>query len=236
MLNQHQNLRNKLTEADLETLQLIRDTSTEVLFKNKDSKGVPFLKHVFDLHLKLFGTSCSGCPGEIPGYIQKIKNFNPEKKMETKDLKFKLHEEVIVPVPGTSDVYSNANLTDEIAVKLIAENPNRKALFAILPDDVEDLIQQYSANEINVNLNAGPDAGEEDFVLIGDNKLTVEEALSLFEKLNIETKATTVKGLNTKFGKLDPAEQSELVLLANDLTASKSTLHNAGPDAGEDKE
>jgi hypothetical protein len=46
---------------------------------------------------------------------------------------FQLKEMVTIPIPGTSIAYSNANLTDEIALELIAKNENRKQLFSILP-------------------------------------------------------------------------------------------------------
>ncbi len=67
-----------LSEEQKETLKEIRDANYQTL-SGHDKNGIPFLKHVFELHFKIFGETCSSCPSKIGGYISKLKNFNPDK-------------------------------------------------------------------------------------------------------------------------------------------------------------
>lgn len=198
----------QLSLNEKEILEQIRDATYETLTRGKDEKGIPFLKHIFQLHFKIFGETCSNCPGKITEYIQKLKQFNPIKKMETTLKLFQLKEGVIIPVAGTSDAYSNANLTDEIALKLLADNPNRKALFEKLPDNLDELI----AEGVEVNLDP-------EVLTFGEKTLTIEEALSLLEKINVTSKATTVTGVLKKIDSLTDDQKTDFENLVNDFVA-----------------
>lgn len=201
-----------LNPKEEEILQEIRDASYESL-RGKDKSGIPFLRHIFELHYKIFGETCSNCPGKITGYIQKLKNFNTKIKMEIIKSEFQLNEGVIIPVAGTSDAYSNHNLTDELAIQLLAQNPNRKSLFSKLPENVDQLIEEYVAS-IEV-------AGEDDLVAVGESKLTIEEAISLLELINVKTKATTVVGVEKKIAELAADQATEFQTLVADFIAKK---------------
>ncbi|WP_310381842.1 hypothetical protein [Flavobacterium sp.] len=197
----------QLSLNEKEILEQIRDATYETLTRGKDEKGIPFLKHIFELHYKIFGETCSNCPDKISGYIQKLKNFNPIKKMETTKT-FQLKEGVIIPVAGTSDAYSNANLTDEIALKLLSDNPNRKILFEKLPENLDDLIDE------GVEVNLDPEV-----LTFGEKTLTIEEALSLLEKINVISKATTVTGVLKKIDSLTAEQKIDFQTLVNDFVA-----------------
>lgn len=198
----------QLSLNEKEILEQIRDATYETLTRGKDKNGIPFLKHIFQLHYKIFGETCSNCPGKITGYIQKLKNFNPIKKMETTSKKFQLKEGVIIPVAGTSDAYSNANLTDEIAIKLLADNPNRKILFEKLPENLDELI----AESLEVDLDP-------EVLTFGEKTLTIEEALSLLEKINVTSKATTVTGVLKKIDSLTVEQKTDFETLVKDFVA-----------------
>lgn len=198
----------QLSLNEKEILEQIRDATYETLTRGKDENGIPFLRHIFELHYKIFGETCSNCPGKISGYIQKLKNFNPIKKMETTSKIFQLKEGVIIPVAGTSDAYSNANLTDEIAVKLLADNPNRKILFEKLPENLDELI----AEGIEVDLDP-------EVLTFGEKTLTIEEALSLLEKINVTSKAITVTGVLKKINSLTAEQKTDFENLVNDFVA-----------------
>lgn len=153
-----------LNEEQKEILNEIRDASYQTL-SGSDKNGIPFLKHIFELHFKIFGETCSTCPNKIGGYIQKLKNFNPELKMEIVKSNFELNDGVIIPVPGTSDVYSKHNLTDEAALKILSKNPNRRSLFRVVPDDLDELIEDYLESlEVNQDDqdNQDPDEDHQD--------------------------------------------------------------------------
>lgn len=207
---QHQSM---LSFKEEEILQEIRDASYEALTRGKDKNGIPFLRHIFELHYKIFGETCSNCPGKITGYIQKLKNFNTKIKMEIIKSEFQLNVGVIIPVAGTSDAYSNHNLTDELAIQLLAQNPNRKLLFSKLPENVYELIEEYIAS-IEV-------AGDDDLVTVGTDKLTIEEAISLLELINVKTKASTVAGVEKKITELTEDQAKEFQTLVTDFIAKK---------------
>jgi lipoate synthase len=218
-------LRSLISEDQTEILKEIRDVSYEEALRGKDKNGIPYLKHIFELHYKIFGETCSSCPGKITGYIQKLKNYNPKKKMEIIKSEFQLQEGVIIPIAGTSDVYSKHNLTDEVAVQLLAQNPNRKSLFSKLPENVEELIEDYiSELEVSGTKDKGGDDQDDTLVSIGNDKVTVEEALSLLEIINIKTKANTVVGVGKKIKELTPELLKELTLIASDFVSMKQSL------------
>lgn len=205
-----------MKNSDNEILDFIRDAEISTLMKGKDKSGIPYLNHIFRLHLKLFGQTCEGCPGKIPGYIQTIKNYKTSKNMSTKPEhnkgKFQLEAGIIIPVRGTSDVISQYNVTDEIALALLIENPNRKSLFKVLPENVNDLIENGIPEIEN---GEKPDA-----VQIGDYGFTAEKALEFFGKAGITTKATTIDGLNKKVKALQPEQLETLKQLWSDELSS----------------
>lgn len=128
-----------------EILNIIRDSDIKTLTTGKDKNGIPFLKHIFELHKEIFGETCSTCPYLIPGYISKLKNYNSKEMKEKKEQsKFELKKGVLLIFAGTSRSYSEANLTDEVALEYLAKNPNRKEKFAKLPKDIDKLIENYS--------------------------------------------------------------------------------------------
>ncbi|WP_298118132.1 hypothetical protein [Flavobacterium sp.] len=217
-----------LSQVEQVKLKKIWDTDYQTIVRGKDD-GVPFLKYVFELHYKLFGETCSNCPNKISGYIQKLKKLNTETIVETKKKNtFVLQTGTIIPVPGTSESYSNANITDEKAIQLLSENQNRKSLFASLPKDWEEQVKAFIANKPNADAPSLKVVG----VKIGENVLTVEEALSLLEKLNVSTKATTISGVDGVIKKLAEEVANELVMLADALSASKTPVVDAVTETG----
>lgn len=234
------------SDEQKEILKEIRGASYQTL-SGHDKNGIPYLKHIFDLHLKIFGETCSTCPNKIGGYIQKLKTFNPDIKMEIVKSNFKFNDGVIVPVTGTSDVYSNHNLTDEIALQILSKNPNRRSLFKVVPENLEDLIEDFleAANQEGQDTDSDQDDDDDqnddnqdtdssddnqnsdsqitnsDLVTIGESKVTVEEALSLLELINVTTRATTPVGIEKKISELSEEDNLELKKLAGDLVTKQ---------------
>ncbi|MDI9256319.1 hypothetical protein [Flavobacterium sedimenticola] len=203
----------RLSLEQKEKLQKLWDADYQTILKGKDN-GVPYLKYLFELHFVLFGKTCDHCTSKFQGYIQKIKNLNRDNIMskETKksESNFLLNQGTTIPVRGTSIAYSNANLTDEIAVKLLAENSNRKILFAKLPENVDELIKAYKSSEVK-------DEEKAEGVVLGDKTLTVEQAISLLDKMKLKTKATTLAGVSNFVGKLSDEQKAELIALASEV-------------------
>lgn len=131
-------------------LKFIQETPSDELYKYH-------LKDVFKVYHDLFGEVCTGCPTKIAGYIKRIKNYKKTKVMSKKS-KFILKKGSQIIQKGSSKSYSNANLTDELAIEFLKKNPNRKVLFAKLPENVDELIasedekvlKDYKVSELRV--------------------------------------------------------------------------------------
>lgn len=169
-------------------IAFVQETSNEVLVKQH-------LQEVFSLYFDLYGEVCTGCPRKIAGYINRIRNHKKTKVMTKQKRKYRLREGVIIPIPGTSEAYSNHNLTDEIAEKLLKDNPNRRILFAEIPGDFEG--------------GSGDEAPAE-FVVVRDLELTVSEGIDLLAEIGITSKATTIEGVQKRFDSLKPEEEEKL--------------------------
>ncbi|WP_228853244.1 hypothetical protein [Aegicerativicinus sediminis] len=124
-------------------VEFIKKTSSDVLVKNH-------LKLVFDTYYNLFGEVCTSCTSKIGGYINRIKNYNQTAMAKTKKSEFVLKAGSQIVVRGRAESYSNANLTDEIALKYIKANPNRKVLFAKLPKNIDELLAPDDLSELTV--------------------------------------------------------------------------------------
>jgi len=71
---------------------------------------------------------------EIYYYLQKNKNF-----MEKKS-NYMLKAGVILQMPSDINVYTNANLTDDVAERYLKDNIKRENLFQVKPEDWMDRI------------------------------------------------------------------------------------------------
>ena len=96
----------------LKKLKELQALSSEDILKGRDSNNTPFLKTLFDVHQALFQETCTTCPAKIAGYIHRIKNFKIEQMSQKSN--FQLHQGAVIIFAGTSESYSNANLTDEL--------------------------------------------------------------------------------------------------------------------------
>ncbi len=184
-------------------IDIIQDTDMQTLMTGKHKDGIPYLEYVFRVYEELFNKPCVGCVNNIPEYIKAIKNYKPMRK-NNKDLReFRLRKGVILPVRGTREVYSDYNLSDEIALTLISENPNRKSLFEVIPENLEDLLKIKSKSNTN------------DMVLIFDKPHSIEEAKELLELIGAETRAKTPQGILKKIEELSNEQNTELAELVS---------------------
>lgn len=154
-------------------LELIQNTPSDVLVKKH-------LKVVFTTYQKLFGEVCTGCPHRISGYINRIKKFKKTDIMSKDKSNFTLGGQSVIVVPGTSQVYSNANLTDEVAIAFIRKNPNRRALFSKVPSNLAQLIEGESEDGVKTL-----------------NDHTVKELKAIYPDAKGEKKADLIKDIQS---------------------------------------
>jgi len=192
-----------LTGKDEELLEIIKGCSYETLTKKSHTDGTPFLKHIFRLYPLIFGEVCTGCPSKIPGYISKLKNFN-SKKMESTKSNFQLKKGTIIPVFGTSKSYSNQNLTDEVALEFLKGNLNRRKLFVKVPDNLDELL-------------GGDVEKGNDEIIINEVSFDIEAARDLLDRIDVQTNAKTIFGINKVISKLTDEQKESLHQLVEGL-------------------
>lgn len=143
--------------------------------------------------------------------------------MEKSKSNYRLKKGAIIPIPGTSDAYSNENLTDEVALKFLSKNPNRKKLFTLLPDNIDEL------------LTGKVDKVEATHVKVGDLEMTVDQGVSVLSQIGVNTKASTVDGVQRRFDSLKEEEKEKLNTL---LRSAKNPEpeQNPEPEPQEKKE
>lgn len=129
-------------------IELIKGSSSKEILNGGDHHGTPLLKYVFEVHQEVFGSACKSCSELLPGYILKIQNINLNIEiMSAKDRKYRMKSGSVIHQKGTNNYYSNLNLTDDIAEKLLKVNPNRAALFAKMPKGALEKLAKEKADE-----------------------------------------------------------------------------------------
>lgn len=138
---------------------------------------------------------------------------------QTKDTrKFQLAKGVIIPVAGTSKSYSYENITDEVALELIKVNPNRKRLFAKLPDNLDQLLSAKASDA-----GKGKQDPPVEHVKVGEALLSLEDALALLEKAEVGTQATTIKGVQKR---IDGLKEEDSLKVTELLSVKASDAGN----------
>lgn len=104
------------------------------------------------LDKKFIRTSCNDCYRDavIEMNVYLKKNGSMKEKSE-----YGLKNGALLQMGfGSSEMYTNANLTDEIAEKYLAKNPSGIKFFAKKPEDWEERVQKRLAPKVNDELVA----------------------------------------------------------------------------------
>lgn len=150
---------------------------------------------------KFVKTSCNDCYRDA--IIEMVVYLKKNGKMKEKSNYVLKNGVVLQPVFGSSQFYTNANLTDEVAENYLASNPSASKLFSILPADWENRVSMRRLksnamdsellNMIAESLNDG--VSEESIkeslsdYLVGGRKISDKMLKSYIEK---------AKGMQTK--------------------------------------
>jgi hypothetical protein len=112
-------------------IRAIQDT-IKILGANKILHDASTAEYFESLYLKVFPGEpfCTTCPGVIQQKIGQILNLSTTQIKFMADRKYKMGPGIIdtvyTPIPGVPVHVTNANLTDEVAEKLLKANPNYK--------------------------------------------------------------------------------------------------------------
>lgn len=80
----------------------------------------------------------NNCPDKWRDAVVEINIYIKKHGKMKEKTKYRLRQGVILQIAGSSQVYTNDNLTDKIAEKYLKENPNAAKRFEIIPTDEKD--------------------------------------------------------------------------------------------------
>ena len=90
------------------------------------------------LHREAFGIGYEvGCKKCYTQAFHKLQALTLEKLIEMKEQKFKLKPGVLIQYPAFSpDMYTSANMTDEVAERYLKDNPEGSQFFESIPEEL----------------------------------------------------------------------------------------------------
>ena len=133
------------------------------------------------VYYELFGKvitnrGCSDCYRDA--YIEIKIRLKKDKTMPKKS-DYKLKAGAVITFFGQSKAYTSANLTNEVAERYLALNPNNANIFAELPDDWKVRVAAYVERAADTSANAPHMSEEEilDIIKTKDAEIAEKDAL-----------------------------------------------------------
>lgn len=148
---------------------------------------------------KFVRTSCKDCYRDA--IIEMIAYLNKNGKMKEKSNYVLKNGVVLQPVFGSSQFYTNANLTDEVAENYLAANPSASKLFSVIPPDWENRVSRRNLRSnvmdgelLDMIVESLNDGISEDSIkeslsdyLVGGRKLSEKMLKSYIDKAKMKT-------------------------------------------------
>ena len=100
---------------------------------------------ITDLYFRLFNRPLRGCGSCLADALTELLYYSKRNMESIIECRFKLKAGVLLADSrNILPMATSGNLTDEIAIAYIADNPARKNLFSVLPSDIDDLVASYN--------------------------------------------------------------------------------------------
>lgn len=174
----------------------------------------------FELYGKIItNTGCSNCYRDA--YIEICTKLKREKKMPKKS-DFQLKAGAVITFFGSSKAYTNANLTNEIAIRYLSLNHDNTKMFSFLPTDWEERVANYSKNGTTDNGNATEVANA---IAERDAKITELETEIASLKVDKATAETERDNLREELSKANNS-LAEALAEVDRLKATKTSTRN----------
>lgn len=90
---------------------------------------------------------CGSCQNKFKKYFNALKSEGIKKltQMEENNSNFRLRKDInYVSVEFGGKMFNNANITDELALEFLKNNPNRIEVFEVYPEDWEGQVKSFS--------------------------------------------------------------------------------------------
>ena len=173
----------------MKLIDLLKLNNTTIL-TGSDAEGNRYLGQMLRYYSEIYGQSCFSCPKKFPVYLNQLRNRIMKNENKESKGKFELSKGVTIPIFGTSEVYSDRNITDEAALKVLSRNPKASKLFKKLPKDWEDQVEAYIE-------------GTKASSLADLENLKVEALRVLFPKAKGRSREDLLKDIAEKYPELD---------------------------------
>lgn len=184
------------------------------------------------LHFLLFGREitnrgCGDCYRDA--YILIYNHLKKIKAMPKPSL-YKLKLGVVIQFFGESNVYSNSNLTDEIAERFLAKNSANKRFFSDLPSNWEERVATRIATASNEkDSQADPDVLSKLTDKLAENEKALAEKDAKLKELEEKNSALIKENVDLKLaaddsGKVSNEDNSEKDQEIANLNLELSTL------------
>lgn len=121
--------------------------SFEKLTNNEKNEITEYYKLIYG------ASSCSSCKNKSQKYYNQLQLDGIEKYPNVPiDGAFKLRENIgVISIEFINGlVLSTANVTDELCIEFLKQNPNRISMFASYPDNWKDLINNENVSDDEV--------------------------------------------------------------------------------------
>ncbi len=180
------------------TLEELKTLDDSTILRGADAEGNSYLVQMLRLYREIFGGACSWCEKKHLEYIRRLRNHKENtKKMEKKNKYFELKKGVLVPIAGTSEAYSDKNMTDEDAIKILKGNKNAIALFDKYPKDWERMLEAEDKSPRQKELESKTKAELKEMypnLELSGNKSQFIEAILTYEANTPKTDDTEKEG------------------------------------------
>ena len=104
------------------------------------------------------------CPDRYRDAVLELRIFTKNHLTMEKSI-FRLKPGVVIVPSNDSEVYTNNNLTDEVAIAFLKERPGARGLFASIPENIDELLADKPVDDApevpEDESDKGPDAGTE---------------------------------------------------------------------------
>lgn len=155
--------------------------------------------------------ACLSCPSKLKNYWTKLQESGlkilKNKIMKKRNSKFTIKEGVpfLQMDFGSSVLFNNNSITDELAIEYLRINPNERiSNFSTYPENWEEMIEKEEAEE-NTNVE-----------MFG-KEIDLNVAINLFEQSGIKTGAKTDKGLLNAYKNATEEQKESLKNLVESL-------------------
>lgn len=99
--------------------------------------------------------SCGNCIGDALAQLWRLYRTNPEQMKKQVECRYRLKAGALIRLNfGDREVYSNENLTDDIARQYILAKPSRLGQFQQYPSSIKRRIREQAKNQGNAASNA----------------------------------------------------------------------------------